>query len=277
MKIMDNLIVKDFLHQYPNECAREIENFSLAEILFFFEQLSAKEIAKILSCIMPSVAAICLESFPLKTSASVIVHIPVASLQAILPRVKMPLHQTLIQALSRNDQIALAHAMHFSMNTVGAYMTTHVLLIPSEHTVQEALSLMQHFPDEITSWIFCIDSHGKLQGMISFKDLLTTPHETIISHILQSCPLVLPASTNISAILTHSIWNQYSVLPIIDENAIVIGVLAYEKIIAQIQNDLFNQRQESLAESIAHIMQLLSHTTEDILNELNHVTSPKDQ
>jgi magnesium transporter len=274
---MNNAIVGNFIQHYPEECAREIENFPLDDILFFFKSLSTTDTANVLSFLMPSLAAICLQNFNLTLSKTIIKQLPLRKLTTIMPRLNKPLAQALTESLPKNEQIALTHALEFSMNTVGAFMSTHVLFVPQSHNVRQTIELIKRFPEEISSWLFCIDQHHKLQGMLSLKDILIAPHATPISHIMHECPLTLPPNTAIQSIVTHTIWSKYPIIPIVDENEILLGALEYEKIIPIIQDSLFNQRKENLFDSLTHIMTLFSHTNEDLLHELNQLTSKSDK
>lgn len=270
---MHNEIIQQFLNLYPEECAREIENFSLDDILFFIKHLSKKEIVHLMPCLMPSVAAICLQNLPIELCKEITIELPVSSLKTILPRIQKVLQPELIEILPKSKQVALQHALHFSEKTVGAFMNTHVLFLPQEHTIARALAFIRKFPEEITSSIFCIDNEGQLKGMVTLQDLITEPHTKQISHMMRSCPLILSTHTPISSIATHSIWEKQSTLPVVDKQEVLLGVLEYNKIIVTIQDLLLDNHKESLVESLADIMFMFSHTAENILNEINQLTS----
>lgn len=271
---MHNEIVNEFLHTHPDECAREIEHFSLDDILFFLKSLSKNEKALIIASLIPSIAAVCLQNLSLEESKSIVLILPLDALKKIFPRIHEQLRLVLVAALPKNQRIALQYALSFSSQTVGAFMNTHVLFLPVEHNVAQALTFIHKFSDEITPWIFCIDKHGELQGMVTLKDIITTAHGQIIGHIMHECPVVLAVSTNIQSIALNEIWKTQSVLPVVDEHRVLLGVLEYHQIVTHIQNALFGEPKEvHLFDSLSHIMFMFSHTTEDILTEISQLTS----
>lgn len=274
---MNNVIVAQFLQDHPEECAREIENFSLDDILFFLNKISIKDKTHILAYLTPTLSAACMQNFDINISKAIVKQLPLRALQNIMLRINPQLRHELIDVLSRNEKIALQHALSFSMQTVGAFMSTQILFLPSTHSVKQAIDLIRRFVHETTPWLFCVSKDGELEGMIALKDLIIAPHSSVVSHIMQSCPLVLPANAAIQSIVTHAIWEKYGVLPVVDDHNILLGALEYEKIISSIQNLLFNQRKESLFDSLAHIMQMYSHTTENMLNEFNEIVSKRNK
>jgi magnesium transporter len=200
-------------------------------------------------------------------------------LKKILPRIPEDLRINLTETLPSNQQVALQHALQFIDQTVGAYMNTHVLFLPMEHTVEQTLELMRKFSEEITPWIFCIDHRGELQGMITLTDILIAPPTQQVSHIMKTCPLVLSADTPISTIAFDAAWEVYGVLPVINEQRILLGILEYHKIVHQIQSLLQSDRKENLVDSFAQMIFMFSHTTEDILNEISQLSThqPKNE
>jgi magnesium transporter len=270
---MHNELVHHFLNTHPQECAREIENFSLDDILFFIKQLSKKEATSIISCLMPSIAAVCFQNLDIETSKGIIKNLPLHTLKKILPRIHEELRITLTESLPKNQKISLQHALTFSANTAGAFMNTHVLFLPIEHDVEHALLFIKQFSEEITPWIFCIDNQNELQGMITLKDILIAYPSQSINDIMQTCPMILLADTNIQSIAVDEVWAKQSVLPVTDENNVLLGVLEYNKIVTEIQQLLLNDRKENLADSLAHIMFMFSHATEDILTQMSQLTS----
>lgn len=265
---MHNEIVHEFLQAHPEECAREIENFPLDDILVFLKHLSKRDIIPLISSLIPSIAAVCLQNLSIEETKAIIQDLPLVALKKILPHIHEHLRLSLVETLPNNRQIALQHALQFSEQTVGAFINTQVLFLPQEHNVQQTLEFIRKFPEEITPLIFCIDNRGELQGMIALKDILIAPDTQIISHIMQTCPLVLSADTPIQSIAFDEAWQVQSVLPVTDEHHILIGVLEYHKIVTQIQNLLSGDRKDNFADSFAQIMFMFSHTTEDILTEI---------
>ncbi|MFA6036923.1 MAG: CBS domain-containing protein [Legionellales bacterium] len=266
---MHNNLVQKFLHTHPEECAREIENFSLDDILVFIKQLHKKDTAALIANLIPSIAAVCFQNLPIETSKEIIKILPLDSLKKILPRIHEELRDVLTQTLPRNQKIALQHALKFSANTVGAFINTHVLFLPLDHTIEQTMNFIRKFPEEIKPWIFCIDNEGKLQGMITLQDILTAQPTQMLNHIMQDCPMILLANTTIPSIALHTIWQTLSILPVTNEEGILLGVLEYNQIVHEIQQLLFSDRNENMAQSLADILFMFSHTTEDILTELS--------
>ncbi len=277
---MNNVILGQFLERYPEECAREVEQFSLENILCFLDSLTITQASLLLNHVLPSITAAYLQHALLSRSVELVNNLSLFTLQRVMPHVNKSLRETLILTLAKNQQVALKEGLSFSMQTVGAFMNTHVLFLPHTYHIKQALTLIQQFPEEITPLLFCIDHEGKLQGMVSVQALICTPHMNTLHHIMQACPLVLPASTVLRSILTHSVWTHASILPIVDEHNVLLGALEFEKIIPHLQDFLFHQRDDSLIESLSHILFMFSHTTEDILNAINNYlpgSSPKDK
>ncbi|MGA2654704.1 MAG: CBS domain-containing protein [Gammaproteobacteria bacterium] len=273
---MHNELVHQFLKKHPQECAREMENFSLDDILLFIQQLNKKEAGLMMSSLMPSMAAVCFQNLPIDQSKEIIKHLPLNTLKKVLPRIHEELRESFIEMLPKNQKIALQHALSFASNSVGAYMNTRVLFLPIEHTVGQAVNLIKDFSDEIDSLIFCIDNQTELQGMVYLKDIMLAPHEQAVSHLMQDCPLVLLTSMNIQTIALNEIWQHQSIVPVTDEHNILLGILEYSKVVNEIQQLLFNDRKENIADSLAHIMFMFSHAAENILNELSELSTGAD-
>lgn len=272
---MHNELVHHFLKNHPHECAREIENFTLDDILSFISLLSKKETADIISCLIPSIAAVCLQHLSLDKSKEIIKILPLNSLKKIMPRFHEELRMTFMEVIPKNQRVALQHVLRFSQNTVGTLMNTEVLFLPIEHNIAQAISLVKDFSQEINAIIFCIDNRGELQGMLKLTDIMLAAPEQMIGTLIEDCPLILLTNTNIQSVALHDIWQQYPILPVTDENKILLGVLEYNKVVHEIQQQLFGDRKENIADSLTHIMFMFSHAAENMLNELSNMSSRK--
>ncbi len=268
---MHNELVHQFLKTHPQECAREIENFSLDDMLFFIKQLQKKEAADIISFLIPSIAAVCFQNLSIEQSKEIIKILPFNALKKILPRIHEELRFTFIEMMPKNQRIALQHILNFSPHAIGAFMNTRVLFLPITHNVTQSIAIIKDFSEEIDSLIFCIDNRGELQGMVSLKDVMLSAPDQIIGDLIQECPLVFSADTNIQSIIMHEIWQTQSMVPVIDEHKNLLGVLEYNKIIKEIQQSLIDEHKDNIADSLAHIMFMFSHTTEQIINELSEL------
>ncbi len=270
---MHNEIVHQFLQTHPEECAREMERFSLDDILFFIKQLSKKETVLLFTSLIPSIAAVCLQNLSIEESMSITQDLSLNALKKILPRVHLDLRTSLMESLPKNQQIALQHALQFSEQTVGAFMNTQVLFLPVHHSVAQSLTFIQKFPEEITPCIFCINNRGELQGMLTLKDLMIASPSQPVSHVMTPCPMVLMTDTSVASVAFLEVWEKQNVLPVTDEQHILVGVLEYNKIVKELQSIILSDRKENLVDSFAHIMFMFSHTTEDILNEISQLAS----
>ena len=135
--------------------------------------------------------------------------------------------------MTNNTSIQRAHTTTQPVwlpDTVGSAMTTSFLSVPYDTTVADALHRLHGTAKEAESahYIYLVDEHGTLRGVLSFRSLVTASPEATLSEIsTQNYVSVAPdADGEVAANLINE--HDWAALPVVADG-ILLGVLTADR------------------------------------------------
>lgn len=96
-----------------------------------------------------------------------------------------------------------------------------------------------------------IDAQMKVQGMVAAKDVLGASKSTPIEKVMTSNPIVVKEQTSIATVAHLLVWEGIELLPVIDQESKLIGVVSRQDVLKALQ---MVQRQPHVGETIEEIV-----------------------
>lgn len=147
--------------------------------------------------------------------------------------------EKVLSLLSQNDQKEVIKLMNYGPETAGGIMTTEFLSIPENITVEQTLKYLQKDIDdaETAYYLFVVDYKRRLKGIVSLRELVSTPFDTYIAEILN--PNVVSVDVHMDQEQVANIFDKYSFLmvPVVDEDNKMLGIITVDDILEIIQDE----------------------------------------
>ncbi|MFZ4450656.1 CBS domain-containing protein [Salibacterium aidingense] len=103
-----------------------------------------------------------------------------------------------------------------------------------------------------------IDDEMKVQGMVAAKDVLGAEMATPIETIMTKNPITVKERTSVASVAHVMVWEGIELLPVIDENSHLLGVISRQDVLKALQ---MTQRQPHVGETIDDLVTGRFHET----------------
>ena len=118
-------------------------------------------------------------------------------------------------------------------------MTTQFIAIYASNTVMRALNYLKTEVNAETSWyLYVVDKVTyKLMGVVSLRDLVMAPFDTLISDIMNDNVISVRTDLDQEAVARLFTKYGYAALPVVDENGRMVGIVTVDDVIDVINEE----------------------------------------
>jgi magnesium transporter len=174
---------------HPTDLAVIVHQMSPVERTEVFEQLDVETAASALEEVDDEVAADIVESLPNERAADIIEEMDPDEAADVLGEMDSEQEtEAILQLMDDPEEAAdIKHLLSYEEGTAGALMTTDVVTVRRDMTVESVLEkLRSEQPDpDALHYLYVEDDEGKLAGIVSLAEIAVAPFGTVLDGILQ--------------------------------------------------------------------------------------------
>lgn len=146
----------------------------------------------------------------------------------------------ILDALEPETAATVKSLLEHDPETAGGVMNPDVCTVYANMTIDEAIRHVRSQPDKTAdlSYIYVVDRHGRLQGLVKMRALLTAMLGQTIEGIMED--KVLGISTpdrDREAVALDIAEHNINSLPVVDENGMLLGIVTVDDVIDIIQEE----------------------------------------
>ncbi len=145
----------------------------------------------------------------------------------------------LFKLLEREDAEEVRELLYYPEESAGGIMTTEFIAFPRDMTVREAMDELREKASEveIIYYIYVVDEDGKLSGVLSLRDLLTSPPDLRLSEIMN--PNVIKVNLDTDQEEVARVVSKYDLLavPVVDRAGRLVGIVTFDDVIDIIEEE----------------------------------------
>ena len=145
---------------------------------------------------------------------------------------------SVIDLLQADKQEELEEMMAYPEDSAGILMYTDVFTLHEETKAREAINALQDQEDaEMVFYLYTLDDEGRLTGVISLRDLVTTSGETMLKDIMSKQIHVVRPETDQEEVAR--IVSQYNFLavPVVDSEDRLLGIVTVDDVVDIIREE----------------------------------------
>jgi magnesium transporter len=142
------------------------------------------------------------------------------------------LAEEILAALHGEQSEDVEQLLGYDEETAGGIMSTDVFSLGQNLTVREAIESLQDAEDyEMVFYLYVVDEHNHLVGVLSLRQLLTVPPSTAL-HTLMTTD-VLRVRTDMDQEDVAELVAKYNILaiPVVDEHGKLMGLITVDDVI----------------------------------------------
>ena len=243
--------ILDLLEEAPGAIAKELEEFHPADLADVVEMLPRDKVPAFLAALPPQRAsnvleyvdeelrAELLEAIPTEVAAALVSKMSPDERTDLLVEIDEEVAEEIVSEMPDKAREETEALLKFDPDTAGGLMTTEFVSVSADHHVDEALegvrALARAGSKEAMYAIYAVGKDGKLEGVLSLRELLAAPPGAKISDVAWTEVVsVSPHADRNEVALTTANYDLIAV-PVVSESGHLMGVVTVDDVIDVIQ------------------------------------------
>ncbi|HRK31525.1 MAG TPA: magnesium transporter, partial [Tepidisphaeraceae bacterium] len=157
----------------------------------------------------------------------------------ILEHVEAPLHDQLVDEMDAHEAAEVHHLEQYPPDTAGGRMTTQVTALYEHITVDNAVTILRQLSKELEQmfYVYVINKHKELVGVLSMRDLILADPKTVLSSIMIRNVRSVEAATDQEAVARMMKKYGYLAMPVVDHNKRLLGLITLDDVIEVLEEE----------------------------------------
>lgn len=252
MKIeMDNNQLKEFLLNTPRkELIESIEDIHPADILDTLHEYEDDILPILIDLPEEIIAAIIdeaedeekfniLSKFPESKQKAIVQEMSSDELANLVGNLDEEESEKILEKMNEEDAEDVRQLLTYAPDTAGGIMATEFITIQETMSVKETLKYLQKVaPDaESAYYLYVTDDKNTLKGVVSLREMVISPFDTIISEIMNKNVISVPYDMDQEEV--GHIFEKYGFLtiPVVDYKDNLLGIVTVDDIMQILRDE----------------------------------------
>jgi magnesium transporter len=143
----------------------------------------------------------------------------------------------LLDDITRKEVTAL---LAYAEDEAGGLMNPHFARVRPDMRVDEAISYLRkqaHEQLETIYYVYVLDAQQHLLGVVSFRDLFTSPGEKKVEEIMEAQVIAVPEQLDQEAVSQLFAQHDLIALPVVDAEGCMKGIVTVDDIVDVVQEE----------------------------------------
>ena len=146
--------------------------------------------------------------------------------------------EDIFEKISLEDQVEIKKLLTFDPESAGGIMSTEYIDIHANNTVQETLEFLQTNSEEDTTYyLYVVDKQNVLKGVVSLRDIVTSPFDTPMLEITNTNVKKLHYSVDQEEVSKKFIKYGFILMPVVDDEDHLLGVIHFDDVMEVIEEE----------------------------------------
>lgn len=218
---------------HPADIADVVEEMTVDERRQVFEQLDVETAAEALAEVEPEMQVAIVSDLEEERAADILDEMAPDEAADLLQDLPEERREELIELMEEEEGEDAREILAYPEDSAGGIMTTEVLSFSRDITAQQAIERLREVkPDpEQAYYLYVVDSDGRLEGVISLRDLVVAEPGALLSTVMD--PHVLHADASASKEDIAALIAKYDLLalPIVDARRRLLGSVTIDDVV----------------------------------------------
>lgn len=251
-QIKDNIISWDYLEPLETELSRvkltvpheKISRLHPADIADIMSQLNVKEqvaiiksldhetAAEALGEVEPELQAAIMATLEGEHASDILEEMPADEAADLLGELSEEKARELLDLMDEAEAEEVQELLEYDEETAGGLMTTEFIALPAFLSIDLTIRQLRELAPEAETiyYLYVVNSSEQLVGVVSLRDLIISPAETLLEEIMItkviSVPVDLPQRQVADAIAKYNLL----AVPVVDEENKLIGIVTVDDV-----------------------------------------------
>ncbi|MBE9579996.1 MAG: magnesium transporter [Proteobacteria bacterium] len=179
------------------------------------------------------------ENMPAEKIAEILEQTPTDDAADLLGKLPDERAKALLDLMAKEDSEEVEELLGYDTETAGGIMVPEFIALKEETTAREAIEALQkeYVDVEMPFYLYVVDDHGNLVGVISLRQLVVVRPETMLKSIMTTD--LVSVQTDMDQEEVARIVARYNILavPVVDENNKLVGIVTVDDVIDIIREE----------------------------------------
>lgn len=219
------LLTIAFLEHHPGTSARALAEMDVQAAATFLDTLPTRVLETVFSNMGASSAANILVRMEPVNTAAVLRMQDYLLAATILRLISTDNRGKILEQLPKKLKRDLEHSLTFPAGTVGAQMTTSVIILGEDATVADARRELGQSPNALAELVFIVGSDRKLSGVVRSVLLFRHADDVKLTAFMDDSVYSLSARSKLVTVGDSKVWDVFEALPVLSRKKFLIGAL----------------------------------------------------
>jgi Mg2+ transporter MgtE len=198
-----------------------------------FQQLDLETAAEALQEVEPEMQAAIVSDLPEERAADILEEMDPDEAADLLQDLPEDRRDELVELMDKEEAQDVEELLTHSEDSAGGIMTTDFVALPRELTAAQAIDeLRAKKPDpQLTYYLYVVDGEGKLEGVLSLRDLVVASPETKVSEIMDPNVLKVDAETPKEEVAALIAKYDLLAMPVVDARKKLLGTVTVDDVV----------------------------------------------
>ncbi len=200
---------------------------TLEQKALFFSELEEEILLKLI------------EDMPAEKIAEILEQMPTDDVADLLGKLSDERAKALLDLMTKEGSEEVEGLLGYDAETAGGIMLPDFIALKEETTAKEAIEALQkdYVDVEMPFYLYVVDDHEKLAGVISLRQLVVVPPETKLKSMMATD--VVSVQTDTDQEEAAKIVARYNILavPVVNENNTLVGIITVDDVVDIIREE----------------------------------------
>ena len=218
---------------HPADIADIVEEMAADERRAVFEQLDVETAADALSEVEPEMQASIMSDLDQERAADILEEMAPDEAADLLQDLSEERREGLVELMEKDEAQDVEELLTHDEDSAGGMMTTDIVSLPAEFTAAQAIDRLRELqPDpQLTYYLYVVDAQGRLDGVISLRDLVVAKPDAKLSEVMDPHVLKIEATTPKEEVAALIAKYDLLALPVIDARGILLGTVTVDDVV----------------------------------------------
>ncbi|HLQ05457.1 MAG TPA: CBS domain-containing protein [Verrucomicrobiae bacterium] len=218
---------------HPADIADIVEEMAADERRQVFEQLDIETAAEALSEVEPEMQAAIVSDLDEERAADILDEMAPDEAADLLQDLPEDRREELVDLMEKDEKEDVEELLTHDEDTAGGIMTTQFFALPADLTAEQAIDRLRELkPDpELTYYFYVVDAQGRLDGVISLRDLVVAEPQAKLSEVMDPHVLKVEATTPKEEVASLIAKYDLLALPVVDARRTLLGTVTVDDVV----------------------------------------------
>jgi len=156
----------------------------------------------------------------------------------ILNLLSEPMTNSILELLQKEDKKEVEEIMSYPEDSAGSMMSTDVFTLHKNTIARDAIQSLQDKEEaEMVFYLYVTDDDDRLVGVISLRDLVTTPPDKTLDNIMIKNVISVQPETDQEEVAKIVSRYNYLAVPVIDLEEHMLGIVTVDDVVDVIREE----------------------------------------